>query len=70
MGDLLAYRQSLGLSILNKQRVRNKLNNNSNDLKSDTRYLTEEEIKDCIEKGLFIIVERTSSPYLAKSKES
>jgi hypothetical protein len=70
MGDLLAYRKSLGLSILNKERVRNKLNKNSNNMESDTRYLTEEEIEDCKEKGLFIIVERTSSPYLPKPKQS
>jgi hypothetical protein len=67
MGDLLAYRQSLGLTILNRERVRNQLKKNANDMKSDTRYLTEEEIEDCKEKGLFIIVERTSSPYLPKS---
>jgi hypothetical protein len=70
MGDLLAYRKSVNLSILNKERVRDKLKENSNHMKSDTRYLTEEEIQDCKEKSLFIIVERTSSPYLPKSKKS
>ena len=64
MGDLLAYRKSLDLSILNKQRTRTKLQENVNNMESDTRYLTEEEIEDGKEKGLFIIVERTSSPYL------
>jgi hypothetical protein len=39
-------------------------------MESDTRYLAEEEIKDCKEKVLFIIVERTSSPYLPKPKQS
>jgi hypothetical protein len=70
MGDLLAYRKSLGLSVLNKERVRKKLTENYNYMESDTRYLAEEEIKDCKEKVLFIIVERTSSPYLPKPKQS
>lgn len=69
MGDLLGYRKSLELSVLNKERVRTKLTTNSNDMKSDTRYLTKEEIEDCKEKGLFIVVERTTSPYLPKSKK-
>jgi hypothetical protein len=73
MGDFLAYRQSLGLPTSNKKRVRQKLNKHSDDIdfrSSDTRYLSQEEIEDCKEKGLFINVERTSSPYLPKSKQS
>ena len=70
MGDYWAYKDSLNLPRGNKQRLREKLVNNSNDIESDTRYLTEEEIEDCKEKGLFIIAKRTSSPYLPKPKQS
>ena len=66
MGDLLAYRDQRNESRGNKSRLRAKLTNNANNRESNTRYLTEEEIRYCNENNLFVVVERTSSPYKPK----
>ncbi len=68
MGDYWAYKDSLSQPRGNKQRLREKLVKNSNNIESDTRYLTEEEIKSCDEKKLFIIVKRLYSSHKPRAK--
>lgn len=58
MSDYWAYQDSIGQSRVNRQRLRDLLRSNSNNIESDTRYLTEDEIKYCEENNLFIIKER------------
>lgn len=62
MADYNAYLLSEGRSAQNGTRVRRKLNANSNNPNSDSRYLTESEIEEARSSNTFIKIERNTSP--------
>jgi hypothetical protein len=70
MGDYWAFKDSLGQPRGNRKRLRDKLVNNSNDIESDTRYLTEGEIKYYEANNLFIITERSYSAHKPRPKQN
>ena len=55
MGDYTSYKDSIGTPRGNSKRFRDKLVENSLNIKSETRYLTAEEIEYGHKNNLFII---------------
>lgn len=53
IGDYFAYQDNKNQPRGNASRLRAKLNKNANNSESNTRYLTEEEIQLCNERGRF-----------------